>query len=282
MARIRSIKPEFWTSSQIVECSTNARLLFIGLWTFSDDAGRHLACTRRAKMEIFPGDAFTDEQVKSWIEELKSAKDAQGVPLLSQYNIDGCDYWQVTGWEFHQKIDQPTFRWPGPDGEVPCSPNRRRSFSERSARESSRVDRNDSIDRSTCVRVCTHARGSERPIDSIDHLQTAVEVDWDAVKAAAAATCRKLGLKAELERDRRLLLAAHALVSSGSMPEAWIADSVEGARLTKGKQQKPWAYLQKCLANKAKELRRDFVSDMETMEIPVGLLTRNKSTTPRP
>lgn len=31
MARIRSIKPEFWVSEQIGECSTNARLTFIGL-----------------------------------------------------------------------------------------------------------------------------------------------------------------------------------------------------------------------------------------------------------
>ena len=31
MARIRSIKPEFWVSEQVAECSTSARLTFVGL-----------------------------------------------------------------------------------------------------------------------------------------------------------------------------------------------------------------------------------------------------------
>ena len=41
MARIRTIKPEFWTSEQVVDCSPTARLLFIGLWNFCDDGGVH-------------------------------------------------------------------------------------------------------------------------------------------------------------------------------------------------------------------------------------------------
>jgi hypothetical protein len=40
MARIRTIRPEFWTSEQVTECSMPARLLFIGLWNFCDDGGR--------------------------------------------------------------------------------------------------------------------------------------------------------------------------------------------------------------------------------------------------
>lgn len=34
MARIRTIKPEFWTSEQVMGCAPLARLLFIGLWNF--------------------------------------------------------------------------------------------------------------------------------------------------------------------------------------------------------------------------------------------------------
>ena len=41
MARIRTVKPEFWASEQVMECSPIARLLFIGLWNFCDDAGNH-------------------------------------------------------------------------------------------------------------------------------------------------------------------------------------------------------------------------------------------------
>ena len=32
MARIRTVKPEFWTDEKVVECSIPARLLFIGLF----------------------------------------------------------------------------------------------------------------------------------------------------------------------------------------------------------------------------------------------------------
>ncbi|STV36571.1 primosomal protein I [Klebsiella pneumoniae] len=39
MARIRTVKPEFWTDEKVVECSIPARLLFIGLFNFANDNG---------------------------------------------------------------------------------------------------------------------------------------------------------------------------------------------------------------------------------------------------
>ena len=39
MARIRSIKPEFFTSETIAALPLSARLTFIGLWTYVDDNG---------------------------------------------------------------------------------------------------------------------------------------------------------------------------------------------------------------------------------------------------
>jgi hypothetical protein len=57
-SRMRTVKPEFWTSEQVVECSPNARLLFIGLWNFCDDSGIHPAATKRLKRDVFPADNF--------------------------------------------------------------------------------------------------------------------------------------------------------------------------------------------------------------------------------
>lgn len=37
MPRIRTIKPEYWTSEQVLDLSIPARLAFIGLWNFCDD-----------------------------------------------------------------------------------------------------------------------------------------------------------------------------------------------------------------------------------------------------
>lgn len=125
MARIRSIKPEFWTSEQIADCSPIARLLFIGIWSFSDDQGVHPANVKRLKMEVFPGDSITADEVEELVNELIIGG------LLTMYSVDGIQYWRVTGWH-HQKIDQPTYKYPDESGKVPNSPPRRRAFGEQS------------------------------------------------------------------------------------------------------------------------------------------------------
>jgi len=114
MARIRTIKPEFWTSEQVVECSPIARLLFVGMWNFCDDGGNHPASAKTLKMQIFPGDDIAASQIESYISELLSSG------LLSEYTAEGRKYWHVTGWK-HQKIDRPSYKHPRPF--VECSSN---------------------------------------------------------------------------------------------------------------------------------------------------------------
>lgn len=149
MARIRSIKPEFWTSEQVVECSPTARLLFIGMWSFCDDAGIHPAGVKRLKMEVFPGDAITDDDMRALVQELIDNC------LVTAYEVEGEPFWQVRGWR-HQKIDRPTYRYPPPQCRVECRPNSasdHRGIDEsstpegsRSRRESSRVESNGAED----------------------------------------------------------------------------------------------------------------------------------------
>lgn len=100
MARIRTIKPEFWTSEQVMDCSTIARLLFIGLWNFCDDAGRIGASPKQIKALVLPADDVSADDVRRMIDELTSNG------LLVRYVVDGKEYLQVTGWS-HQKIDRP-------------------------------------------------------------------------------------------------------------------------------------------------------------------------------
>jgi hypothetical protein len=71
MARIRTIKPEFWTAEQIMECSPNARLLFIGMWNFCDDAGIHPASCKTLKAEVFPSDDITASEIGTLVAELE-------------------------------------------------------------------------------------------------------------------------------------------------------------------------------------------------------------------
>ncbi|QNH21228.1 hypothetical protein HEP73_02140 [Xanthomonas sp. GW] len=106
MARIRSIKPEFWSSEQVMECSPTARLLFIGLWNFCDDAGNHVASAKTIKAEIFPGDDISSTDVQRMLDELSSNS------LIAFYTNGDKQYLHVTGWRKHQKIDRPTFKHP--------------------------------------------------------------------------------------------------------------------------------------------------------------------------
>lgn len=105
MARHRTIKPEFCTSEQIVECSRDARLLFVLLWMFCDDGGVHQASVKKLKMECFPGDDLTVAEVEKLVAELI------GQGLLREFEADGQKWWNVTGWH-HQKIDRPTYLHP--------------------------------------------------------------------------------------------------------------------------------------------------------------------------
>ncbi|MBV8048765.1 MAG: hypothetical protein JO171_16570 [Paludibacterium sp.] len=119
MARIRTIKPEFWTDEKVVELSAFARLLFIGVWNFSDDDGRLVYSPKRLKMQIFPAD---DVDCAALVSELERQA------LVTVYSVDGTDYLQVAGFAKHQKIDKrAASKLPPPPGStdsprVPPSP----------------------------------------------------------------------------------------------------------------------------------------------------------------
>jgi hypothetical protein len=120
MARIRSIKPEFWTSAQVMDCSSNARLLFIGMWNFADDAGRMAYSPKTLKAQIYPSDDITIADIKDMIVELSS----NGLVLI--YSAEDKEFIQVTGWH-HQKIDRPKpSKFPAPF--VETSPTDRRTI----------------------------------------------------------------------------------------------------------------------------------------------------------
>lgn len=102
MARIRTIKPEFWTSEQVMECKAITRLLFVGMWNFADDKGRMTFSPKKIKAQVFPGDDdVTSENVRGMIHELSSHG------LIQLYSVDGNEFIQITGWAKHQRIDKP-------------------------------------------------------------------------------------------------------------------------------------------------------------------------------
>jgi hypothetical protein len=113
MARIRSIKPEFWTSEQIMMLKPLTRLLFIGMWNFADDYGRMAYAPATIKAQVLPGDTMEIQAIKDMLTELSSA----GLILI--YAVRGREYIEITGWS-HQRIDRPHKpKYPGPVSDEP-------------------------------------------------------------------------------------------------------------------------------------------------------------------
>lgn len=100
MARIRSIKPDFWNNERVLECSPIARLMFIGMWNFADDTGRMKFSPKTIKAQIFPLDDISVADVAGMIDELSSNG------LIQIYYVDTVGYLYILGWA-HQKIDRP-------------------------------------------------------------------------------------------------------------------------------------------------------------------------------
>ena len=106
MAKIRTIKPEFWESEQVGECHPMARLLFICLLNFCDDGGNYPASVKAMKRNAFGYDEVTYSQVDAWMQELITNG------LVVTYDADGKAYWHVTGFSKHQTIGRPFYKYP--------------------------------------------------------------------------------------------------------------------------------------------------------------------------
>lgn len=158
MARIRSIKPEFWTSEQIMDCSPSARLAFIGMWNFCDDAGIHPASAKTLKAEVFPADDILVGDVQVLVDELKTNG------LIIEYEVAGKAYWQVTGWA-HQKIEKPNYKHPKPETRQPFddkSPTDRRPLDDLSTPER-RGEEKESKGMDTSLSSGAHESGNPAP-----------------------------------------------------------------------------------------------------------------------
>ena len=104
MARIRSIKPEFFKSLTLRKLDKLTRLAFIGLWTYVDDNGVGIDEERLITAELWP---LEDNP----IEELEGVKsdmiDLARFGLIQRYSVGGRRLFFITNWDEHQKISHP-------------------------------------------------------------------------------------------------------------------------------------------------------------------------------
>lgn len=104
MARIRSIKPEFFTSEVVACLPISARLTFVGLWTYVDDNGVGLANPRLINAAIWPLEDDPTAALRRTLEDLQSLSEAG---LIVLYESFGKRLIFVKGWDEHQKVSHP-------------------------------------------------------------------------------------------------------------------------------------------------------------------------------
>lgn len=104
MARIRSIKPEFWKSETIAALPIRTRLTFIGLWSYVDDNGVGIDSFKLIAAELYGLEDDPREARDNTRACLARLADAR---LITRYTLDGKRYIRITNWDEHQRIDRP-------------------------------------------------------------------------------------------------------------------------------------------------------------------------------
>lgn len=110
MARIRSIKPEFFDDEDLCALPFQHRLGYEGLWCQADREGRLEDRPKRLKARIFP---YDDLDMDALLAELARAG------FIIRYIVDGKAYIAIkpSSWQKHQRPrpDEPASQIPTPD-----------------------------------------------------------------------------------------------------------------------------------------------------------------------
>lgn len=191
MARIRTIKPDFWTDEKVVEISAFARLLFIGLWNFADDEGRLVYSEKKIKMQIFPSDNLNMSELFGEIRREK---------MIDVYEVDNISYIQIVNFSEHQKVDKRS------PSKYPQNPN--------SPAKSPRIVQTEGKGRERKVREEDKEESKQQQESKINPLNPLFETQNEKEKevnmndfiAATAACCSLIGVRILSPTDSQILL----------------------------------------------------------------------------
>lgn len=110
--RIRSIKPDFWTSETLAALEDRTRLTFIGVWSYVDDNGVGIDNDRLITAALYPLAANPLQALEATSADLRALVDAG---VIVRFEVAGKRYLFVNAWDEHQKISHPRKpRYPRP------------------------------------------------------------------------------------------------------------------------------------------------------------------------
>jgi len=100
MARIRTVKPEFFRHIGIQEAEAKTglplRLAFIGLWTVADREGRFVWEPRNLKLDIMPHDKVDFAKIMDTLAEYE---------FVNKYEVAGQVFGEIPSWHKHQFVN---------------------------------------------------------------------------------------------------------------------------------------------------------------------------------
>lgn len=96
MARIRNIKPEFFSDKRLSTISAHARLLYIALWQLADKNGTVEYIPMQIHAHAFPWEAEVNTQAL--------LRELEGISALVFFETGGKDYLHLKNFAKHQRI----------------------------------------------------------------------------------------------------------------------------------------------------------------------------------
>lgn len=103
MARIRSIKPEFWDDRKLARrTSRDARLLYIALWNLADEHGRLNGDPQWIKGQVF---AYDDDISAATVDILLKELAAPDLGAVVRYEAEGDPYLLLPKLGKHQRLE---------------------------------------------------------------------------------------------------------------------------------------------------------------------------------
>lgn len=102
MARIRTVKPDFWGDQKLGKMSPYTRLLYLALFNLSDDEGYFEGDTEQLAGDVFKYDPNPREMMAWAIQELLAAR-----RIIVYDDDDDCRFGYMPKFLTHQRVDSP-------------------------------------------------------------------------------------------------------------------------------------------------------------------------------
>lgn len=110
--RIRSIKPEFWSSEDIAALPWDDRLIFIGLWSYVDDNAVGRDNEKLIVADLFP---LEDDPRETLARVSRGLQNLFERGFIVRYTVEDRAYLAIAKFPKHQRIDKPNkARYPAP------------------------------------------------------------------------------------------------------------------------------------------------------------------------